>query len=85
MWGDIGIAVSGANSNRVYAIIEAREGGVYRSDDAGATWQKMNGESSLTQRAWYYMKIHADPKNQDVVYVNNEATRVRQRLPTSIA
>jgi photosystem II stability/assembly factor-like uncharacterized protein len=71
IWGDIGISVSGANSNRVYAIIEAKEGGVYRSDDAGATWQKMNGESSLTQRAWYYMKIHADPKNQDIVYVNN--------------
>ena len=71
IWGDIGISVSGANSNRVYAIIEAREGGVYVSDDAGVTWKKTNGESSLTQRAWYYMKIHADPKNQDVVYVNN--------------
>ncbi|HMC55072.1 MAG TPA: glycosyl hydrolase [Gemmatimonadaceae bacterium] len=71
IWGDIGISVSAANSSRVYAIIEAKEGGVYRSDDAGATWQKANGESSLTQRAWYYMKIHADPKNQDVVYVNN--------------
>ena len=71
IWGDIGISVSGANSNRVYAIIEAKDGGVYRSDDAGATWQKINGESALTQRAWYYMKIHADPKNQDVVYVNN--------------
>jgi photosystem II stability/assembly factor-like uncharacterized protein len=71
IWGDIGLSVSGANSNRIYAIIEAKEGGVYRSDDAGATWQKTNGESSLTQRAWYYMKIHADPKNQDIVYVNN--------------
>lgn len=71
--GDIGISVSGASSNRVYAIIEAGggQGGVYVSDDAGATWRKTNGESSLTQRAWYYMKIHADPKNQDVVYVNN--------------
>src|SRR5206468_12933374 len=57
VWGDIGISVSKANSNRVYAVIEAKEGGVYRSDDAGSTWQKMNGESSLTQRAWYYMKI----------------------------
>lgn len=73
IWGNIGIAVSGANSNRVYAIIEAREGGVYVSDDAGGTWRKTNGESSLTQRAWYYMKIHADPKIQDVVYVNNVA------------
>jgi photosystem II stability/assembly factor-like uncharacterized protein len=73
IWGNIGISVSGANSNRVYAIIEARDGGVYVSDDAGATWRKTNGESSLTQRAWYYMKIHADPKNQDVAYVNNVA------------
>jgi photosystem II stability/assembly factor-like uncharacterized protein len=73
IWGDLGISVSGANSNRVYAIIEAGEGqgGVYVSDDAGGSWRKTNGESSLTQRAWYYMKIHADPKNQDVVYVNN--------------
>jgi photosystem II stability/assembly factor-like uncharacterized protein len=71
VWGDIGITVSGANSNRVYAIIEAAEGGVYRSDDAGATWTRTNSSSSLTQRAWYYMKIHADPKNQDAVYVNN--------------
>ena len=73
IWGDIGISVSAANSNRVYAIIEAKDGGVYVSDDAGATWRKTNGESALTQRAWYYMKIHADPKNQDVVYVNNVA------------
>jgi photosystem II stability/assembly factor-like uncharacterized protein len=71
IWGDIGITVSGANSNRVYAIIEAKEGGVYRSDDAGVTWTRTNSSSALTQRAWYYMKIHADPKNQDVVYVNN--------------
>ena len=71
IWGNIGVTVSGANPNRVYAIIEAHGGGVYRSDDAGATWQKMNGENALTQRAWYYMRIHADPKNADVVYVNN--------------
>ena len=45
IWGNIGISVSGANSNRVYAIIEAREGGVYVSDDAGGTWRKTNGES----------------------------------------
>jgi photosystem II stability/assembly factor-like uncharacterized protein len=71
IWGNIGISVSGASSNRVYAIIEARDGGVYRSENAGATWQKINGESALTQRAWYYMRIYADPKNQDVVYVSN--------------
>ena len=71
IWGNIGIAVSGANSNRVYALIEAREGGVYVSDDAGATWRRTNEQSSLRQRAWYYTKLYADPKNQDVVYVSN--------------
>ncbi|MFO0093714.1 MAG: WD40/YVTN/BNR-like repeat-containing protein [Gemmatimonadaceae bacterium] len=70
-WGNIGISVSGANSNRLYALIEAEAGGVYRSDDAGATWQKVNDERKLRQRAWYYTRIYADPKNADVVYASN--------------
>ncbi len=71
LWGNIGISVSGANPNRLYALIEANEGGVYRSDDAGATWQRVNDERKLRQRAWYYTKIYADPKNADVVYASN--------------
>jgi len=71
LWGNIGISVSGANPRRVYALIEADEGGVYRSDDAGATWQRVNDERKLRQRAWYYTKIYADPKNADVVYASN--------------
>ena len=71
IFGNIGLSVSGANSNRVYAIIEADSGGVYRSDDAGATWTRTNSDRSLRQRAWYYTKIHADPKDSNVVYVNN--------------
>jgi len=71
LWGNIGIAVSGGNSNRLYALIEANEGGVYRSDDAGATWTRVNDERKLRQRAWYYTKIYADPKNPDVVYASN--------------
>lgn len=69
--GNMGIDVSGANPSRVFAIIEADSGGVYRSDDAGATWTRTNGDRSLRQRAWYYTKIHADPKDANVVYVNN--------------
>ncbi len=69
--GNMGIDVSGANPNRVFAIIEADSGGVYRSDDAGATWTRTNSDRSLRQRAWYYTKIHADPKDTNVVYVNN--------------
>ena len=69
--GRIGISVSGADSNRVYAIIEAKEGGIYRSDDAGNTWTRVNDDERYRQRAWYYMHIFADPKNADTVYVLN--------------
>ncbi len=69
--GRIGVSVSGADSNRVYAIIEAKEGGIYRSDDAGSTWTKVNDDERYRQRAWYYMHIFADPKIADRVYVLN--------------
>lgn len=66
--GRIGIAV-GADGNRVYALIEAKEkGGMYRSDDGGANWTLVNGDHNLSQRPWYFSHIFADPKNPDVVY-----------------
>jgi len=69
--GKIGIAVSGADSNRVYAIIEAKEGGLYRSDDAGQHWTRVNDDGRFRQRAWYFSKGYADPKNADTVYLLN--------------
>jgi photosystem II stability/assembly factor-like uncharacterized protein len=69
--GKIGISVSGADSNRVYAIIEAKEGGIYRSDDAGQNWTRINDDGRFRQRAWYFSKIYADPKSPDTVYVLN--------------
>lgn len=69
--GKIGVTVSPANADRLYAIVEAAEGGVFRSDDAGETWTRVNQDRSLRQRAWYYTRIYADPKNADVVYVLN--------------
>jgi photosystem II stability/assembly factor-like uncharacterized protein len=72
-WGNIGVTVSGANSNRVWANIEADSGGVFRSDDGGKTWQLVDTDRNLRQRAWYYTKIHADPKDTNVVYDNNVA------------
>jgi photosystem II stability/assembly factor-like uncharacterized protein len=69
-YGRIGISVA-ANSDRIYALIEAAEGGVYRSDDGGETWQLVNDDHALRQRPWYYMHIFADPQNSDTVYIAN--------------
>lgn len=70
-WGIAGVAVSPVNSDRVYAIIENDQGGVYRSDDGGSTWRKMNEDRAMRQRAWYYTRIYADTHDEDVVYVLN--------------
>jgi photosystem II stability/assembly factor-like uncharacterized protein len=69
--GKIGITVSAANPERLWALVEAEDGGVFRSDNAGKTWTRMNEERRLRQRAWYYTRIYADPKNADTVYVLN--------------
>src|SRR5437667_5797599 len=69
--GKIGVAVSGADSNRVYAIIEAKEGGLFRSDDAGQKWTRVNDDGRFRQRAWYFSKVYADPKSADTVYLLN--------------
>jgi photosystem II stability/assembly factor-like uncharacterized protein len=69
--GIIGIAVSPVKYDRVFALIEAENGGVFRSDDGGKTWEKTNDSRSLRQRAWYYTRIYADTKDEDVVYVMN--------------
>jgi photosystem II stability/assembly factor-like uncharacterized protein len=71
VWGRIGVAVSPANPDRLWAIIEAEDGGVFRSDDAGRTWRRTNEERRLRQRAWYYTHIYADPKNAEAMYVLN--------------
>lgn len=69
--GKIGVSASGADSNRVWAIVEAEDGGIFRSDDGGATWTKVNDERRFRQRAFYYSRIYADPKLKDRVYVLN--------------
>ncbi|HEY9427960.1 MAG TPA: glycosyl hydrolase [Gemmatimonadaceae bacterium] len=69
--GRIGVAVSPANSKRVYALVENDSGGLFRSDDAGANWKRVNDDRSIRQRAFYYTHIFADPKNADVVYMEN--------------
>jgi len=69
--GRIGVTVSPQNSDRVWAIVEAEDGGVFRSDNGGRTWTKVNEERKLRQRAWYYSRIFADPLKEDTVFVVN--------------
>ncbi len=69
--GKVGIAVSPVNSDRIWALVEAEDGGVFRSDNGGTSWTRVNEERRLRQRAWYYTRIYADPKNVDTVYVLN--------------
>lgn len=71
--GKMAVAVSPANSDKVYAVVESdsqkEQGGLYVSSDAGKSWSKVSSDHRLVQRAWYYIEVFADPKNEDVVYV----------------
>ena len=69
--GRIGVTVSGADSDRVYALIEAKDGGIFRSNDGGDNWEKINDDLRFRQRAWYFSKIYADPRAVDTLYVLN--------------
>ena len=72
MLGRIGVAISGADSSRVYAVIENKDnGGIYRSEDGGEQWTRVNDDGRFRQRAWYFSNIYADPKAPDTVYVLN--------------
>ncbi len=73
MVGKIGIDVPAANPDRVYAIVEAHpgEGGLWRSDDAGESWELVNETRVIQSRAWYYNHITADPNDENTVWIQN--------------
>ncbi|HEY5908880.1 MAG TPA: glycosyl hydrolase, partial [Vicinamibacteria bacterium] len=66
--GKIGVAVAPSDSRRVYALIEADKGGLFRSDDGGESFTLVNDHRSLRQRAWYYTHLTVDPANPEVVW-----------------
>ena len=74
--GRIGITVSPIRPSRLWASVEARDstGGIFRSDDAGATWTRVNAEQKFMVRPWYFSGITADPANDNTVYVLNLET-----------
>src|SRR5262249_17516428 len=69
--GRIGVTVSPVDGRRVWAMIEAEEGGLYRSDDAGGHWQRVNDDERYRQRAWYFSHVFADPTSADTGWVGN--------------
>jgi len=72
--GRIGIAASPAKSGRVWATVESEDAALYRSDDAGATWEKVSDNQDIQGRPWYYQHIFADPQDPDTVWVLNYQT-----------
>jgi photosystem II stability/assembly factor-like uncharacterized protein len=71
VWGIVGVAVAPSNTDKVYAIIENKDGGLYMSNDAGETWTLSSSDNNIRQRAWYYTKVFVDPKNENKVYCPN--------------
>ena len=73
--GKMAIAVSRANSEKVYALIESDsekgQGGLFVSENGGIDWSKVSSDNRLVQRAWYYIEVFADPQDEHTVYVHS--------------
>jgi photosystem II stability/assembly factor-like uncharacterized protein len=69
--GRIGVALAPSNPQRIYLLIDAKEGGVYRSDDGAQNWKRVSSDRRVWQRGWYFGELSVDPKNPDTVYIPN--------------
>lgn len=69
--GIVGVAVAPSNTDRIYSLIENKDGGLYMSADGGETWSLQSSDNNIRQRAWYYTKVFVDPKNENKVYCPN--------------
>ena len=69
--GIITMSISPVNTERIFAMVEAADGGLMRSDDGGTTWSRVNDERKIRQRAWYFSRVYADTKDENTVYVLN--------------
>jgi photosystem II stability/assembly factor-like uncharacterized protein len=72
--GRIGIAIAPSDPRRMYALVDAKLGGLYRSDDAGANWQRINHEERIWGRGSDFAGVRVDPKDKDVIYIANTST-----------
>ncbi|HMF08337.1 MAG TPA: glycosyl hydrolase, partial [Thermoanaerobaculia bacterium] len=71
MWGKVGVSASQARPGRLFALIEAKKGGLFVSEDGGEKWKHVNDEHKIRERAWYYTWVYLDTKNADTLYVPN--------------
>lgn len=71
--GRIGIATAPSDPTRIYAIVDAKAGGLYRSDDGGANWKLQDADQRLWGRGWYFCSVVVDPKNADTLYISDTA------------
>lgn len=73
--GKIGVSVSRSNPQKVYALVESdtqkEQGGLFASSNGGQNWTRVSKDHRLTQRAWYYIEVFADPQDENIVYVLN--------------
>ena len=69
--GIITVSISPVNTERIFAMVEAADGGLMRSDDGGINWIRVNDERKIRQRAWYFSRVYADTKDENVVYLLN--------------
>ena len=72
--GRIGIAFAPSNPRRIYLIVDAKEGGLFRSDNSGQSWQSVSNDRRIWQRGWYFGELSVDPKDPNTVYVPNTTT-----------
>ena len=71
VWGIVGIGIAKSNTDKLYALIENKDGGLFMSDDAGKSWELVCSDNNIRQRAWYYTKVFVDPTDENKVYCPN--------------
>ena len=71
--GRIGVAFAPSDSRRVYAVVDAKEGGLFVSGDGGVSWKRESSDRRIWERGWYFGEVAVDPRNADVVYVSDTA------------
>lgn len=66
--GRIGLTIAHNKPNIIYALVEAKKNALYKSEDGGFKWEKVNDKNDIGNRPFYYSDIHVDPENENRLY-----------------